>query len=229
MLLFFGALHFFCSIFVVAMDFIIDFILHIDQHMIAIVQDYHLWTYAILFVIIFCETGLVVTPFLPGDSLLFVCGAISALPDMPLDIHVLVLIVFAAAVLGDSCNYMVGHFFGRKLSSNPNSKIFKQSYLDKTHEFFKKYGGKTIVIARFVPIVRTFAPFVAGMGKMHYYYFMLYNLVGAALWVLLFCYAGYFFGDLPFVQQNLKLLLVAIIFISLLPAVVEVVREKLKK
>lgn len=211
------------------MDVIIDFILHIDQHMIAVVQDYHLWTYAILFLIIFCETGLVVTPFLPGDSLLFVCGAICAQPDMPLDVHILTLIVFAAAFLGDSCNYMIGHYFGQKLFSNPKSKIFKKSHLDKTHEFFKKYGGKTIILARFVPIVRTFAPFVAGMGKMHYYYFMIYNVVGALAWVCLFTYAGYFFGDLPFVQKNLKLLLVAIIFTSLLPAIFEVVRAKLKK
>lgn len=147
------------------MEFILDFILHIDQYMISIVQDYHTWAYAILFIIIFCETGLVVTPFLPGDSLLFVAGAISALPGMPIDIHILVLILFTAAVLGDSCNYMIGHFFGRKLFHNPNSRIFKQSYLDKTHEFYKKYGGKTIILARFVPIVRTFAPFIAGMGK----------------------------------------------------------------
>ena len=161
------------------------------------VRDYHTWTYLILFLIIFCETGLVVTPFLPGDSLLFVAGAIAAQPDMPLEVNILVLIVFAAAVLGDSSNYMIGHFLGKKLFSNPNSKIFKQSYLDKTHEFYKKYGGKTIIIARFVPIVRTFAPFVAGMGKMHYYYFMLYNVTGGLLWVALFCYAGYFFGDLP--------------------------------
>ena len=130
------------------MEFILDFILHIDQYMINIVQDYHTWAYAILFIIIFCETGLVVTPFLPGDSLLFVAGAISALPGMPIDIHILVLILFAAAVLGDSCNYMIGHFFGRKLFHNPNSRIFKQSYLDKTHEFYKKYGGKTIILAR---------------------------------------------------------------------------------
>lgn len=211
------------------MDFIIDFVLHIDRYMIEIVQNYHLWTYAILFLVIFCETGLVVTPFLPGDSLLFVAGAITALPDMPLEVHTLVVVVFIAAVAGDSCNYMIGHFLGKKLFSNPNSKIFKQSYLDKTHEFFRKYGGKTIIIARFVPIVRTFAPFVAGMGKMHYYYFMIYNIVGAALWVGLFCFAGYFFGDLPFVQQNLKLLLLAIIVISVLPAVVEVVRAKMKK
>lgn len=210
------------------MEFLIDFILHIDQHMVEMVRDYHAWTYAILFVIIFCETGLVVTPFLPGDSLLFVAGAIAAQPNMPITVHLLALIVFAAAVLGDSSNYAIGHFFGRRLFSNPNSKIFKQSYLDKTHEFYKKYGGKTIILARFVPIVRTFAPFVAGMGKMHYYYFMVYNVVGGALWVALFCYAGFFFGDLPFVQQNLKLLIVAIIVISVLPAVVEVIREKMK-
>ena len=209
-------------------QFVIDFILHIDQHMIELVQNYHLWTYAILFLIIFCETGLVVTPFLPGDSLLFVAGAITAQPDMPLEIGYLVLIVFVAAVLGDSCNYMIGHFFGKKLFSNPNSKIFKQSSLDKTHEYFRKYGGKTIILARFIPIVRTFAPFVAGMGKMNYYYFMVYNLTGAALWVGIFCFAGYFFGDLPFVQQNLKLLLLAIIVISVMPAVVEVVRAKVR-
>ncbi|HIS10798.1 MAG TPA: DedA family protein [Candidatus Avibacteroides excrementipullorum] len=211
------------------MQFIIDFILHIDRHLIELVQDYHLWTYAILFVIIFCETGLVVTPFLPGDSLLFVAGAITAQPDMPLQIGYLVLVIFIAAVLGDSCNYMIGHFFGKRLFSNPDSKIFKQSYLEKTHSFFRKYGGKTIILARFVPIVRTFAPFVAGMGKMNYYYFMLYNLTGAALWVGIFCFAGYFFGDLPFVQDNLKLLLLAIIVISLLPAVIEVFRAKMKK
>lgn len=211
------------------MEFLIDFILHIDQHMVEMVRDYHAWTYAILFVIIFCETGLVVTPFLPGDSLLFVAGAIAAQPNMPITVHLLALIVFAAAVLGDSSNYAIGHFFGRRLFSNPNSKIFKQSYLDKTHEFYKKYGGKTIILARFVPIVRTFAPFVAGMGKMHYYYFMVYNVVGGALWVAIFCYAGFFFGDLPFVQQNLKLLIVAIIVISVLPAVIEVIRARLKK
>ena len=198
------------------MDFLLNFILHIDQYMAMIVRDYHAWTYAILFIIIFCETGLVVTPFLPGDSLLFVAGAISALPDMPISIHILVIILFAAAILGDSCNYMIGHFFGRRLFNNPKSKIFKQSHLEKTHEFYKKYGGKTIILARFIPIVRTFAPFVAGMGKMNYYYFMVYNLVGGAVWVTIFCYAGYFFGDLPFVQENLKLLIVAIIFISIL-------------
>ena len=210
------------------MEFLIDFILHIDRHMISIVQNYHLWTYAILFVIIFCETGLVVTPFLPGVSLLFVAGAIAALPGMPLDVHLLVLIVFAAAFLGDTCNYMIGHFFGEKLFSNPDSRIFKRSYLDKTHEFYRKYGGKTIVIARFVPIVRTFAPFVAGMGKMNYTWFITYNAIGGAVWVMLFCYAGYMFGDQPFVQDNLKILIVAIVVISILPAVIEVLRARLR-
>ena len=150
------------------MDFLLDFILHVDQYMIDIVQEYHTWAYVILFLIIFCETGLVVTPFLPGDSLLFVAGAIAALPDMLVEVNVLVLILFAAAVLGDSCNYMIGYFFGRKLFRNPDSRIFKQSHLEKTHEFYKKYGGKTIILARFVPIVRTFAPFVAGKGKKVY-------------------------------------------------------------
>lgn len=210
------------------MEFLLDFILHIDQYLIRIVQDYHLWTYAILFLIVFCETGLVVTPFLPGDSLLFVAGAISALPGVPLEIHLLVLILFAAAVAGDSGNYMIGHFFGRRLFSNPNSRIFKQSYIDKTQTFYEKYGGKTIILVRFVPIVRTFAPFVAGMGRMHYARFMLFNMVGGAAWVALFCYAGYFFGDLPFVQHNLELLIVAIIVVSVLPAVVEVVRARMK-
>lgn len=211
------------------MDFIIDFILNIDQYMVEIVHKYHLWTYAILFLVIFCETGLVFTPFLPGDSLLFVAGAIAAQPGNPLDIHLLVLIMFAAAFLGDSCNYMIGHFFGRKMFSNPDSKIFKQSYLEKTHEFYRKHGGKTIILARFVPIVRTFAPFVGGMGKMHYGYFIMHNAVGGAIWVALFCYVGYFFGDLPFVQKNLEILVVAIIFISLLPAIVEVLRNYYKR
>ena len=189
------------------MDFIIDTFLHIDQHLISLVQEYHGWTYAILFVIIFCETGLVVTPFLPGDSLLFVSGAVASLPGMPLEIH----------------------YFGKKLFSKPDSKIFKQSHLEKTHHFFQKYGGKTIIIARFVPIVRTFAPFVAGMGHMNYYLFMIYNLVGAAVWVLLFCMTGYFFGNIPFVQQNLKILLMGIVLVSLCPALIEYIRIKNKR
>ena len=162
------------------MDLIFDFILHIDQYLIGIVQTYHTWAYILLFLIIFCETGLVVAPFLPGDSLLFVSGAIAALPGTPLEVNLLALILFIAAVAGDSCNYMLGHLFGKKLFNGRNTGIFKQKHLDKTHEFYRKYGGKTIIIARFVPIVRTFAPFVAGMGKMHYTYFMIYNLIGGA-------------------------------------------------
>lgn len=210
------------------MDFLLDFVFNIDRHLVEIISDYHKWTYLILFLIIFCETGLVVTPFLPGDSLLFVAGALTALPGVPLEVNALALLLFAAAALGDLCNYMIGYSLGKRLFSNPNSKIFKQSYLDKTHDFYRKYGNKTIVIARFVPIARTFAPFVAGMGRMNYFHFMLYNIVGGALWVAAFVYCGYFFGDLPFVQDNLKLLIVAIIFISLLPAIVEVIRAKLK-
>ena len=211
------------------MDFIIDTFLHIDQHLISLVQEYHGWTYAILFVIIFCETGLVVLPFLPGDSLLFVSGAVASLPGMPLEISLLMMVIFIAAVLGDSCNYLIGHYFGKKLFSKPDSKIFKKSHLEKTHHFFQKYGGKTIIIARFVPIVRTFAPFVAGMGHMNYYLFMIYNLVGAAVWVLLFCMTGYFFGNIPFVQQNLKILLMGIVLVSLCPALIEYIRIKNKR
>lgn len=211
------------------MDFIIDTFLHIDQHLISLVQEYHGWTYAILFVIIFCETGLVVLPFLPGDSLLFVSGAVASLPGMPVEISVLMLLLCAAAVLGDSCNYLIGHYFGKKLFTKPDSRIFNQSHLEKTHHFFQKYGGKTIIIARFVPIVRTFAPFVAGMGHMNYYTFMVYNLTGATVWVSFFCLTGYFFGNIPFVQQNLKILLIGIVLVSLLPALIEYIRIKHKQ
>ena len=210
------------------MEFLLDFILHIDLYLINIIQTYHTWAYIILFFIIFCETGLVMTPFLPGDSLLFIAGAITALPDMPLEINLLTLILLMAAVLGDSCNYMIGRSFGKILCNRNHSIFFKQKYLDKTHEFYRKYGGKTIIIARFVPIVRTFAPFAAGMGKMHYRSFMIYNIIGGALWIGLFCYAGYFFGDMPVVQDNLKLLIVAIIVISILPAVVEILRMRFR-
>lgn len=210
------------------MEFLLDFILHIDLYLINIIQTYHTWAYIILFFIIFCETGLVMTPFLPGDSLLFIAGAITALPDMPLEINLLTLILLMAAVLGDSCNYMIGRSFGKILCNRNHPIFFKQKYLDKTHEFYRKYGGKTIIIARFVPIVRTFAPFAAGMGKMHYRSFMIYNIIGGALWIALFCYAGYFFGDMPVVQDNLKLLIVAIIVISILPAVVEILRMRFR-
>ena len=188
------------------LQYAIDFVLHIDVHMAELVAQYGMWIYAILFVIIFCETGLVVTPFLPGDSLLFVAGAI----------------------LGDAANYTIGRFFGERFFRNPNSKIFKQSYLEKTHHFYEKHGGKTIILARFVPIVRTFAPFVAGMGHMSYRHFASYNIIGGVVWVALFSYAGYLFGGLEVVQRNLKLLIVLIIFISLVPMAVEIWRNKRK-
>ncbi|RLM24881.1 hypothetical protein BIY29_08145 [Brenneria alni] len=206
--------------------FIIDFILHIDVHLAELVAQYGVWVYAILFLILFCETGLVVTPFLPGDSLLFVAGALAALPSNDLNVHTMVLLMVTAAIAGDAVNYTIGRLFGEKLFSNPESKIFRRSYLDKTHQFYARHGGKTIILARFVPIVRTFAPFVAGMGHMSYRHFAAYNVTGALLWVLLFTYAGYLFGDLPIVQENLKLLIVAIIFVSILPGIIEIARHR---
>ena len=203
---------------------VIDFILHIDQHLTALSAQYGMWIYAILFLIIFCETGLVATPFLPGDSLLFAAGGIAAVGGM--HIHIMVLILLIAAILGDAVNFMIGKYFGAKLFSNPDSKIFRRAYLEKTHAFYEKHGGKTIIIARFVPIVRTFAPFVAGMGDMHYGRFIRYNIIGAMAWVLLFSYLGYFFANIPLVKNNLGLVLGAIIVISILPAVIEIVRAK---
>ena len=210
-------------------QFIIDFILHIDVHLAELIAQYGIWVYAILFLIIFCETGLVVTPFLPGDSLLFVAGALGSLPTNNINVHIMALALILAAILGDSSNYLIGRFFGEKLFSNRDSKIFKQSYLEKTHGFYEKYGGKTIILARFVPIVRTFAPFVAGMGHMNYRHFSVFNVTGGIIWVVIFIYAGYFFGGLPFVQENLKLLILGIIVVSVLPGVIEVIRNRRSK
>lgn len=206
--------------------FVIDFILHIDVHLAELVADYGVWVYAILFLILFCETGLVVTPFLPGDSLLFVAGALASLETNDINVHLMVVLMLIAAILGDAVNYTIGRLFGDRLFSNPDSKIFRRSYLDKTHTFYEKHGGKTIILARFVPIVRTFAPFVAGMGHMSYRQFALYNVTGALLWVLSFTYAGYFFGTIPMIQENLKLLIVAIIVVSILPGVIEIIRHR---
>lgn len=205
---------------------IIDFILHIDVHLQELVAQYGIWIYAILFLIVFCETGLVVTPFLPGDSLLFVAGTLAALPSNSLDIHLMVLLIIIAAILGDAVNYMVGQLFGEKLFSNPQSKIFRRIYLERTHAFYDRHGGKTIILARFVPIIRTFAPFVAGMGNMSYRRFAWFNVIGAVVWVVSFAYAGYLFGNHPLVQQNLKLLIVMIIVLSVIPGVIEVWRQR---
>ena len=205
-----------------------DIFLHLDVHLANLVAEYDVWVYAILFLIIFCETGLVVTPFLPGDSLLFVAGALSALPSNGMNVHLMVVLLIVAAILGDASNYTIGQFFGKKLFSNPDSKIFKQKYLDKTHAFYEKHGGKTIILARFVPIVRTFAPFVAGMGRMTYRHFAFYNIVGGIAWAVIFIYLGYFFGSLDFVQKNLKILVIVIIFVSLLPMIFEIWRNRKK-
>jgi len=206
--------------------FIVDFILHIDVHLTELVAQYGIWIYAILFLILFCETGLVVTPFLPGDSLLFVAGTLAAVPGNDLNIHLMVVLMVIAAVVGDAVNYTIGRVFGNQLFKNPDSKIFRRSYLDKTHAFYERHGGKTIILARFVPIVRTFAPFVAGMGKMPYRHFALFNVAGGLLWVLLFTYAGYLFADMPIVQKNLNLLMLAIVVLSVLPGIIEVWRQR---
>ena len=205
-------------------SFIIDFILHIDQHLTELAAQYGVWIYGILFLIIFCETGLVVMPLLPGDSLLFAAGSIAAIGEM--NIHLMVVLLIIAAILGDAVNFMVGKFFGEKLFANPNSKIFKQSHLQKTQQFYAKHGGKTIILARFIPIVRTFAPFVAGMGHMSYHHFLAYNVIGGVLWVTIFSYLGYFFGNMDIVKDNLSLVLVAIIVLSILPAIIEIIRHK---
>lgn len=203
---------------------IIDFILNIDQHLQVLAADYGLWVYAILFLIIFCETGLVVTPLLPGDSLLFAAGGLAAIGEM--NVHLMVVILVIAAVLGDATNFYIGKYFGHRLFANPDSKIFRRSYLEKTHAFYTKHGGKTIILARFVPIVRTFAPFVAGMSNMNYAQFSRYNIIGALLWVPIFSYLGYFFANIPIVRDNLSLVLIAIILLSVLPGVIEIVRHR---
>lgn len=210
------------------LSFFIDFFLHLDVHLANLVNQYDVWVYGVLFVIIFCETGLVVTPFLPGDSLLFVAGTLAALPNNGLNVHLLVALIIVAAVLGDAVNYLVGRFFGQKLFANPHSKVFRKSYLDKTHAFYEKHGGKTIILARFVPIVRTFAPFVGGMGRMTYRRFASFNVIGGIAWASAFIYAGYFFGGLDFVRKNLQVLAVVIIFVSVLPGVIEVWRNRRK-
>ena len=206
---------------------IVDFILHVDVHLQELMNNYGLWVYGILFLIIFSETGLVVTPFLPGDSLLFAAGALTV--GSAMDVNVLALLLIVAAVLGNITNYTIGHFFGAKLFNNPDSKIFRRDYLDKTHAFFDKHGGKTIIITRFLPIVRTFAPFVAGMGAMTYKRFMAFNIVGGILWVCSFVYAGYLFGNMPIVRQNFTMLVMGIIVFSILPIIIETVRHRLKR
>jgi membrane-associated protein len=203
--------------------FLIDLFLHLDYYLGAIIQDFGFWTYLILFVVIFIETGLVVTPFLPGDSLLFAAGATGALEVVPL-----FLLLAVAAVAGDTANYWIGQKLGPAVFKQ-DSKWFKKEYLDRTHAFYEKHGGKTIFLARFIPIIRTFAPFVAGIGRMRYGYFLTYNVVGGIVWTALFIFGGYFFGNLPFVQDNFSLVIIAIVVISVLPAVFEAIRSRKEK
>lgn len=207
---------------------LIDFVLNIDEHLVVLVNDYKTWTYLILFLIIFAETGFVVTPFLPGDSLLFAAGAIIANPESNLNIFLMAAILIVAAILGDWLNYHIGKYVGPKAFSG-KYKLLKKEYLDKTNAFYDKYGGKTIIYARFVPIIRTFAPFVAGIGTMKYSKFLSYNVIGAVVWIISFLFLGYFFGGLPIIKDNFSIVIFLIIFISMLPPILEILREKFKK
>jgi membrane-associated protein len=202
----------------------VDLVLHLDQHLLELARNYGLWIYAILFLIVFLETGLVVTPFLPGDSLLFVAGAIAAAGEI--NVHGLVLLLTVAAILGDSLNYAIGRYLGPKVFRFEDTRFFKRAYIARTHEFFERHGGKTIIIARFIPIIRTYAPFVAGIGAMPYGRFVVFNVTGAILWVVLLTYAGYFFGNLPVIKNNLTLVILGIIVISILPGIIEFVRAR---
>lgn len=212
------------------MDFIlniVDFVLHIGDHLQELIAKHGNWVYVVLFAIVFCETGLVITPFLPGDSMLFTAGAIAAVGGM--NVWLLMAILTLAAIIGDFVNFEIGKRFGRQLFANPNSKIFKQSHLKKTQDYYAKYGGRTIIIARFAPILRTFAPFVGGMGNMPYKDFARYNVIGAILWVMSFTLLGYFFGQLPFIKKYFTFFMIAIIVLSVLPMVIEIIRHRQSK
>lgn len=203
---------------------LVDFILHLDVHLTELVTTYGVLTYGFLFLIIFAETGFVITPFLPGDSLLFAAGAIAALGS--LNVWLIVGVLITAAVIGDTVNYWIGHFFGRKIVDHPKITFINQEHIDKTEQFYKKHGAKTIILARFVPIVRTFAPFVAGVGTMHYETFLLYNFVGGVMWVSIFVLAGYFFGNMPFIKHNFHYAIFAIVGLSLVPMIYEYYQNK---
>jgi len=205
----------------------VDFFLHLDAHLAELIGQYGVWTYLILFAIIFAETGFVVTPFLPGDSLIFAAAALAGLHPQILNPVFLFLLLSAAGILGDSVNYAIGHAVGPRVFRE-DVRFLKREYLDRTHAFFEKHGGKTIILARFMPIIRTFAPFVAGVGAMTYGKFLAYNIVGGLLWVGLFTILGYFFGNIPAVQENFTLVIIAIVFLSVLPPIYEVLRSRKK-
>jgi len=202
----------------------IDVVLNLDEYLQWLVAHYGPWIYAILFLVVFCETGLVVTPFLPGDSLLFVAGAVAAAGGM--NVHLLVLLLVIAAILGDAVNYAIGRYLGPRVFRDDNARFLKREYLQRTHDFYERHGGKTLIIARFVPIIRTYAPFVAGVGSMPYPRFAAYNVTGALLWVLSLAYAGYFFGNIPVIKDNLSLVIVIIVLLSILPGVIEYWRHR---
>jgi len=203
---------------------LVDMLLHLDRHLSVIIQDYGVWTYLILFLIIFCETGLVVTPFLPGDSLLFAVGTFAAAGA--LDLGLTLVLLSAAAILGDSVNYAIGYRVGPRVFRKEGVRFLNREYLDRTHRFYERYGAKTIVIARFVPIIRTFAPFVAGIGRMTYARFALYNVTGGIFWIGLLTGGGYLFGNIPVVRRNFTLVILAIIALSILPGLIEVLRQR---
>ena len=202
----------------------IDIFIHLDRHLIWLIQHFGVWVYLIVFIIVFCETGLVVTPFLPGDSLLFGLGALAAIGD--LNVLWLFVLLSVAAIAGDTVNYFIGKYVGPKVFQQETSRFFKKEYLERTHQFYEKYGGKTIVIARFMPIIRTFAPFVAGIGSMTYHKFIIYNVLGGIAWVAIFIFGGYYFGNLPVVKNNFTLVIMAIIIISVMPGVIEYFRQR---
>jgi len=204
-----------------------DLLVHLDRHLAALLQQHGAWVYLLLFVIIFCETGMVVTPFLPGDSLLFIAGALAA--GGGIDVHLLALLLVAAAALGNTVNYSIGRFIGPKVFHWEGSRFFNRKALDRAHAFYERHGGKTIVITRFVPILRTFAPFVAGIARMTYLNFTAYNVAGALAWVLSLLYAGYWFGNVPFVKENLTIVIVGIVVLSVTPLAFEYLRQRLKR
>jgi len=209
------------------MEFLKDFadiLIHLDKYLDSIIRSYGTLTYGILFLIIFCETGLVITPILPGDSLLFATGTFAALGS--LDLSLIIILLSIAAIAGDTVNYWIGYLVGPKVFSKEKSRLFNKEYLDRTHRFYQKYGGKTIIIARFIPIIRTFAPFVAGVGRMKYKRFIIYNILGGIGWIVTFVLGGYFFGNIPLVKNNFALIILAIIIISILPAIIEYLRQR---
>lgn len=206
---------------------LLDIVIHLDIHLADLISNYGTWTYAILFLIIFCETGLVVFPFLPGDSLLFAAGTLAAITT--LDVHTLAVLLFAAAVAGDNTNYWIGYFVGPKVFNKEKSRFLNKNHLNRTHQFYEKHGGKTTIIARFMPIIRTFAPFVAGIGRMTYTRFLTYDIGGGILWIGSFVYGGYFFGNIPVIKKNFTIVVLLIIFISILPGIIAYIRTKLNR